>query len=157
MIYTILDLVGFPLIFLLTIFSTSVLFKYVASNKVTRVVEWLLFGLVGFIPVALFISLLLFNEKLDTPAIQFGMLGTVISIMMPIIIFIGISIWSKTWIAIIVPLILFMPEFLINLMVIKEETQLILSGTIVPLCLGIYFLVTYKLEKNKEKRRVTKA
>ncbi|WP_163969350.1 hypothetical protein [Oceanobacillus halotolerans] len=75
--------------------------------------------------------------------------GNIIAIIVAIVVFIGISFWSKTWISIILPLILFLPEFIMNLTNLKEELKLTISGIVIPLCIGIYFFIAMKIEKNK--------
>ncbi|WP_445488130.1 HAAS domain-containing protein [Niallia sp. 03133] len=145
--YSLLDIVGYLFIFLLTLFLTAVLFKYVASNEISKTKEWLIFGLVGITPTTLFVALMYLDRYYYTPVIQFGTVGNIIAIVFSILIFIGISIWSKTWISIILPIILFLPEILINKTSVQESTKLIVIGILFPVCMGIYFLIIRKKEK----------
>lgn len=147
--YSLLDLIGYPFIFIFALFLTTVLFKYVASNKISKIKEWLLFGIIGMTPMLLINALIFLNRYYDTPIIQFGTAGNVIAIAMSILVFIGIALWSKTWVTIILPIILFLPEILLNMTNLQESTKLILNGTIIPLCVGIYLLIVFKIEKNK--------
>jgi hypothetical protein len=150
--YSLIDMIGYPFIILFTLLFTSVLFKYVASNKISKIKEWLIFGIVGSAPVGLFIVLIFLNRYYDTTTIQFGDIGIFTAIVFSILVFVGISIWSKTWISIILPIILFLPEFIINKTSIQESTQLVLTSIIVPVCFGIYLLTVARSETNKEKR-----
>ncbi|WP_071461513.1 HAAS domain-containing protein [Bacillus massilinigeriensis] len=150
--YSLIDMIGYPFIFLLSLLLTSVLFKYVASNKITKTKEWLLFGIVGSTPLPLFIALIFLDRFYDTPTIQFGVIGNFIAIVFSIVVFVGIAIWSKTWVSIILPIILFLPEFIINKFSLEESTKIILSGIIPPVCFAAYALTVLKLEKSKDKK-----
>ncbi|RXZ80290.1 hypothetical protein EBB07_19190 [Paenibacillaceae bacterium] len=150
--YSLIEMIGSLFIFLFSLLLASVLFKYVAGNKISKIKEWFMFGIVGSTPVALFIALIFLDQYYDTPTIQFGVIGNYIAIAFSILVFVGIAIWAKTWISIIFPIILFVPEFIINKSSLQESTKLILSGIIVPVCFGIYALTVLKLEKNKDKK-----
>ncbi len=149
--YSLIDMIGYPFVVLFSLLITSVLFKYVASNKISKIKEWLTFWVVGSTPMALFIALIFLERYYNTPTIQFGAIGNFIAIVLSILVFVGISVWSKTWISIILPIILVLPEFIINKSSLEESTKVILSGIIVLVCFGIYALTVIKLEKNKDK------
>ncbi|RFB33014.1 hypothetical protein DZB91_14530 [Brevibacillus sp. VP] len=44
-------------------------------------------------------------------------------------------------VTIILPIILFLPEILINMINLQESTKLILNSIFIPLCVGIYLLI----------------
>jgi hypothetical protein len=150
--YSLLDLIGYPFIFIIVLFLTGVLFKYVASTKISKMKEMIIFYIYGFIPIALFITLIILDRFYKTPTIHFGTAGNVIAIAVSILVFIGITIWSKSWAGIFIPIILFLPEVLTNMSNLQEKTKLIFTGIFIPLCFGIYFVIIFKIEKNKEKR-----
>lgn len=149
--YSILDMIGYPFIFLFSILITSVLFKYVASNKISKIKEWVIFGTVGFAHIALFIAVILLNRYFDTPTIQFGASGSIAAIVFSALVFVGIAIWSKTWTSIIVPVLLFLPKYVIYQTSLQESTKLLASSIIVLVSITIYLLIVIKLEKMKEK------
>lgn len=149
--YSLIDLIGYPFIFLLFLLLTSMLFKYVASHRISIIKEWSLFGFVSFTPLALFVALIFLDRYYETPTIQFGVIGNISAIVFSILVFIGIAIWSKTWISIILPIILFLPEFIVINSSLEESTKLILRGMIVPVGFGAYALIVLKLEKSKDK------
>ncbi|WML41620.1 hypothetical protein RCG19_08210 [Neobacillus sp. OS1-2] len=149
--YSLLALIGYPVIFLFILLLISILFKYVASHKISKMKEWFLFGMAGSIPVALFIGLLFLERYVETPTIQFGAIGNTVAIVFSIGVFIGISLWSKTWISIILPIILFLPEIFISKTNLPESTKLILTSTIILICMGSYFLTLMQKEKGKNK------
>ncbi|GED17497.1 HAAS domain-containing protein [Aneurinibacillus migulanus] len=150
--YSLIDMIGYPFISLFTLLLTSVLFKYVASNKISKIKEWIMFGIVGSTPLALFMTLIFLDRYYDTPTIQFGVIGNIIAIVFSILVFVGVAIWSKTWVSIILPIILFLPEFVISKTNLQESTKVILIGIIVTVCFVIYTLTVIKLEKNNVKK-----
>jgi len=149
--YSLFKMIGSLFIILFSLFLTSVLFKYVAGNKNSKIKEWFIFGMVGSTPVALFIALLFLDKHYDTSTITFGAIGYVTAIVFSVLVFIGIAIWSKTWISIILPIILFLPQFIINKSSLEGSTKVILSLVVVPVCFVIYALTVMKWEKTKVK------
>ncbi|NME99351.1 HAAS domain-containing protein [Aneurinibacillus aneurinilyticus] len=151
--YSLLDLIGYPFIFLFSLFLTVALFKYATSNKIPKIKEWLIVGILGITPMILSLLLFYLNSYYELSVIQVGVVGNVIAIVVSSLVFIGIAIWSKTWVTIILPIILFLPEILINMTNLQESTKLILNSIFIPLCVGsfsvIYVLILWKMEKNK--------
>ena len=150
--YSLLELVGYPIIFLSFIFLTAVLFKYLASNKMSKTKEWSIFGILGFTPMALFTALIFLDKHYITPVIHFGTVGNSIAVVASILIFIGSAVWSKMWMPIILPIILILPELVIDMTNFQENTQLILTSIFIPLCFLIYFLTILKVENRKESK-----
>ncbi|MFT8322114.1 MAG: hypothetical protein ABF649_14540 [Bacillus sp. (in: firmicutes)] len=146
--YSLLRITGYLFIFLFVLLLISVVFKYVASNKISKTKERLLFALLGIMPTILFIGLIYLDRYYDTTMISFGKAGNIAAILFSILVFVGISIWSKTWVSIILPILLFLPEFLLNKTSFQESTQLIVTSLVTFVGIGIYFLIV----KNKEKR-----
>ncbi|WP_276917380.1 HAAS domain-containing protein [Aneurinibacillus aneurinilyticus] len=153
--YSLLDLIGYPFIFLFSLFLTVALFKYATSNKIPKIKEWLIVGILGITPMILSLLLFYLNSYYELSVIQVGVVGNVIAIVVSSLVFIGIAIWSKTWVTIILPIILFLPEILINMTNLQESTKLILNSIFIPLCVAsflvIYVLILWKMEKNKTK------
>ena len=147
--YSLLELGGNIFILLLFLSLTVVIFKYVASKKLSKTKEYLLFAILGITPISLFVGLIYLDRYYETPTFEFSNTGNIIAIIVAIVVFIGISIWSKTWISIILPLILFLPEFIMNMTNLQEEIKLTISGIVIPLCIGIYFFIAMKIEKTK--------
>lgn len=149
--YSILDMIGYPFIFLFSLLLTSVLFKYLASNKISKIKEWILLGTVGSTPIALFIAVILLNRSYDIPTIQFGAIGSFVAIVISALVFVGIAIWSKTWTSIIIPALLLLPKYIISQMSLQESTKVISGSVSVLVCITIYLLIVMKMEKMKEK------
>jgi len=64
------------------------------------------------------------------------------------IIIIGVSIWAKSWTVIIIMGFLMLPNYLLNLTRLQEETQVIISVIITYGGIGIYLWILSKLEKS---------
>lgn len=148
--YSVLELIGYPLIYILFLFLVSIIFKYVSSTKISKTKEIILFLLLGFTPILSFIALIFLNRSIETPTFVFGSFERIVAIIFSILIFVGISIWSKTWISIILPIVLFVPEILFNMTSLQEETKLILTSLTLPICMGIYFLFFIRKEKKNQ-------
>ncbi|WP_176786433.1 hypothetical protein [Thermoactinomyces sp. DSM 45892] len=113
--YSLIECIGYPFIFLLYLFSISRLFKYTSSHKVSKWKEYILFlGVTAVIPTASFVALIFLGKSYSTMAIHLGETGNIVAIMLSILAFIGIAIWSKTWDAIMLPAILFLPDVLLK-------------------------------------------
>ncbi|UOE93844.1 hypothetical protein [Alkalihalobacillus sp. LMS39] len=146
--YSVIQLVGYPIIFMLSLLFTSILFKNVASTKVRKAKEWFLFWVVGSTPLVLFIALIFLNRGYDTPTVQLGSVGSFIGIGLAIIVFVGLALWSKSWVAVIIPLILFLPEFIITRSALEEDTKIMLNGAKMVAVL-VVFLIMMRVENNK--------
>ncbi|SET74164.1 Uncharacterized membrane protein [Salinibacillus kushneri] len=145
--YSLLKVIGDLTIFIImmTLFAGS--FKYVASHTLSKTKERILFFLLGSIPVGLFVGLMFLDKTVDTPSIEFNPLGNAITIGLCILIFIAISIWSKTWVSIIVPAILYLPEVFLRMTPLDKEIQMIVSMVIMFGGLFLYFFLVNKQEK----------
>ncbi|SDZ04875.1 hypothetical protein [Thermoactinomyces sp. DSM 45892] len=149
--YSLIECIGYPFLLLLSLFSISMLFKYISSHKVSSWKERILFVGVAFvIPTALFVALIFLGKPYSTTVIHLGDTGNVVSIVLSALVFVGVAIWSRTWDAIILPAILFVPGVLLkqtNLTVsTKEMLSLILSTS--GICL--YAFITIKRNKTKD-------
>jgi hypothetical protein len=147
--YSLLEMIGYPLILVLFLILISISFKYLAVTQ-PNFKHWLVFGFLGAAPLTLFLGLYYLNRKIETVSITFGTGGHIAAIILTISLFIALALWSKTWISIIIPLILFLPEFIINQTNLEESTKLIISGLAMPILMGVYFLVMLKMEKKEE-------
>ncbi|MFG6113686.1 HAAS domain-containing protein [Halobacillus sp. MO56] len=145
--YSLWRAIGDVIVFVITLLLYSSTFKYMASHTLSVVKERMLFLMLGMVPIGLFVGLMLLDRVIDSPAIVFNLVGNAITIGVCVAVFIVISIWSKTWVSIIVPAILFLPEVLLGLTSLRLETQMIWSTITMFGGLFIYYLVTIKFEK----------
>ena len=149
--FSTIDLIGYPLIFLFYLFTTAIVFKYVSSRHLSKIKERIILGITGILPFALFMLLLYLNDSINTPTIEFGISGNIVAIICATIIFISIALWTKSWVIIIIPILLFLPEGIINLTTLQDQTKAILSiATSFPL-IGIYLLILWNKERIKGK------
>ena len=151
--FSIIDLVGYPLIFLLYLLITASVFKYVSSRHLTKIKERILLGTTSLFPFVLFMVLLYLNSSINTPAIEFGIIGNIVAISCAAIIFIWIAVWSKSWVTIIIPILLFLPEGMVNLTTLEDKTKAILHTTIPFALIGIYLFILWNKERNKGNTR----
>ncbi|QHS24210.1 hypothetical protein GWK91_15470 [Virgibacillus sp. MSP4-1] len=145
--YSLLKVIGDFTILIIVIVLFTGSFKYLASHKLSGTKEKILYFLLGCIPIGLFIGLNFLDKSVNTPVIVFNQLGNIMTISLCIVIFAGISIWSKTWVSIIVPALLYLPEVLLKLTPLNTELQLILSTVIMLGGLFLYFYLVNKFEK----------
>ncbi|MEI5906599.1 hypothetical protein WAK64_05955 [Bacillus spongiae] len=150
--YSLIQLIGYPLILLSFLSLIVVSFKYLASNNVSKIKEWVIFGVNGITPLLLFLALLFFNGTYNSPTIQFGGNWNVIAIVFCILVFVGMSISGKSWIWIILPILLYVPEILINMTNIPTNTKVIIGGIGSQVCIALYLLYFFIKEKKKEKK-----
>lgn len=152
--YSILQLIGYLLTFILILCLTAVSFKFVASNNLSKTKERLIFMVLGMTPILLFICIIYLNRMIETPTIHFGTVGNIIAIIIPIVFFISIAIWSKTWISIILPILLFLPEVIINTTDYQKETKLLLKSILPLICIGIFMVLVFIFGRNKANKTI---
>ncbi|WP_100486300.1 DUF1129 family protein [Sporolactobacillus pectinivorans] len=145
--YSLLELIGNILITLFSLVLIAVLFKYVASSKASRIKERLLFFLFGITPVALFVVLIYLDQSIHTPSVHFGTAGMIIAIVLACLFFAGISMWSKSWAGILIPMILFLPELLLKRTGFSEPEKDVISMALTFFLMGIYIFLLRKRRK----------
>ncbi|MFQ3545521.1 hypothetical protein Q7A53_15680 [Halobacillus rhizosphaerae] len=145
--YSLLQLIGYPFI---AVFYTGVVimsFRYIAVSGINIIRQWVLFSMIGIIPVALFVGLLVLNKAYSTPTVVFTMTWNIIAAGFAIAVFIGMAIWSKTWITIIIPALLFIPDLVLEAVDVQESTKAILSSLVVFIGMAVYLLMVWRKEK----------
>ncbi|MFD2924408.1 HAAS domain-containing protein [Halobacillus naozhouensis] len=152
---SVMQLVGYPVIFFLYIGLIAGVFRHIASSQPSKRKQWTLLGILGVVPISLFLGLIILNEKYETPAIQFSDSANLLTAISSVVIFIGMSVWSKTWVSILVPLFIFGPELLLNITDFQESTKITLSSLLMFAGLGSYFFYVYKKESRLRKRTNT--
>jgi hypothetical protein len=150
MTYSLLQLIGYPLISILFLLAVWLTFKYLASHTPPKWGERLLFGVLAVFPIFAFVGLLFVNRQSDQPVvIEVGQTGTTITISLCILIFIFLSLWGKSWAFIILPLIMFGPELLLDKTSITEETKAIINLPVTTIGFLAYFLISAKRHKKQ--------
>lgn len=147
--YSLLELIGYPLILFINLFIMfRIAFRYLATSSLSETKQWLFLSLVGMIPASLFIVIYYVDRFFETPSIEFGTVGVIIAVAVSISVFIGVALWSKSWVTIIIPLLWFLPRVFIDMTSIAEDTKLIVSGTLPLALVGLYLLIVSKREQH---------
>ena len=95
-----------------------------------------------------FILLIFLDRKIDTPVIIISPTFAWILAIASILLLIGISIWSKTAIILVLLGLLLLPKFISHIFTLSLEIELILSAFIPLIGLGIYVFIVNKRMKN---------
>ncbi|PQD94449.1 hypothetical protein CYL18_14655 [Pradoshia eiseniae] len=145
--YSVLEMVGHVVIG--AIFITSIItgFKYISTTNKSVKIQGLIILIIMLLQITLFIGLIYLNRAIDTPIIHFGNTGSLIIGVVAGLFIIGMSLWAKTWILIIIVALFTVPDYLLGLTPLKNETQLIISPWITFGGFAIYLWASYKLEK----------
>ncbi|MGE7186826.1 HAAS domain-containing protein [Peribacillus sp. NPDC006672] len=145
--FSLWEIIGYPLAGILSIIFYMLSFRYMASHKLSKVKQGVLLYGLSMISMALFAGLFLVSEIYSTTFIEFENTGNIIAVILAISIFILISFWSKSWVSIIIPILLFAPEFLLKQTHYQGNVNLILSSLIT--MLGILIYCGYTIRKTK--------
>jgi DNA-binding ferritin-like protein (Dps family) len=147
--YSLYDLIGFPFICLLLLKVYLVTFKLLAKGKSSILREFVVFYGVGLLSVSLFVGLLLMDKKFGTPLFEWdSMMARILVGGFAAFIFIGMAVWSKSWISIIIPTILYLPETVIQFLPVNDKTELLLSSML--MFFGFIILFGYQFIMNKK-------
>ncbi|WP_083954083.1 HAAS domain-containing protein [Virgibacillus siamensis] len=148
--YSLLQIIGttlYSIIFMVGVFTT---FRYVAKKQLSKAAEFLLLLIPTFISILFFIGLITADMFYQTPTIEFGMLGSVITGIILIVFVILFSIWAKTAILPVVLIALQLPTFLLSFTSFSEEMRLVTGMLLTYLLIGAYLFFEFKRLKRKE-------
>ena len=145
--YSVMEIVGHIVIGAIFIASIFTGFKYISTTNQSVKIQGLILLTIVLLPIALFVGLIYLNRAFDTPIIHFGNTASLIIGVIAALFIIGISFWAKTWILIIIVILLTVPDYLLSLTSLKYEMQLIISPWITFGGIAIYLWASYKLEK----------
>ena len=145
----IIQLIGIPIVVILSLIVYWVLFRNVAKKELN--------GKKNIIPVfvavifvnSLFIAVALISAILFEPLYiaTIGMNKFLVAVCL--LVFIGGAVLLKSWIVIIIPILLFGPEFVLNFTSLSEEWKLG-SGTLISMILILVFIGFYALNHKKK-------
>ncbi|MCK1992054.1 hypothetical protein GW626_17020 [Peribacillus muralis] len=146
--FSVLELIGYPLAGLLSIVVYMISFRYMASHKLSMVKQSVLLSALGLISIALFAGVIIISGMYSTSFMKFDNTGNVIAVIVAISIFISLSIWSKTWVSIIIPILLFGPALILDSTDFQENVKQVLSTVITMLGIMLYCGIILKKLKN---------
>lgn len=147
--YSVLEIIGQILIGIIFIASVFTGFKYISTVSKSIGKQGIVLVSISILPIALFVGLIYLNKAIDTPVIHFGSTASLIIGLIMLLFIIGVSIWAKTWMLIIIMALLTLPDYLLNLTSMQYETKLIVSTIITFGGIAIYLWMFTKFEKNK--------
>ncbi|MEB1809210.1 MAG: hypothetical protein LPK26_18290 [Bacillaceae bacterium] len=150
--YSIIQLVGFPVVSLVLLGATLFTYKLIAQKKRSTFKQYLLLTTLGMASVILFVGIIFLNRHYGTPLFHVNTMGTLVVASMAIVTLIIVAFWSKTWLPIIVPTFLYVPEVVLNFFPLSEEVRLIVTPIVVFVGLGIYFFILLTKEKSVVQR-----
>lgn len=145
--YSLLELIGhvsIAAIFILGIFSA---FKYISENHISRGKEFAIYFVLGLLPIGLFVGLIFLDRIIETPMIQFGAIGTIITAIITFVFLIAVSWWARSRAIIIILALLTFPDYLLSQFALHEDTQLIASTFISFGGIAVYLYITSKINK----------
>lgn len=148
--YTVLEIVGQVVIggiFIASVFSG---FKYLSTTTHSNLVQGLVLVCITTLPMILFVGLIFLNKSIVTPTIHLGTTASLIVGVAAALLLIGMSIWAKTLVLVVIGALLTLPDYLLSLTSLSEKTQLLISPWILFGGLGIYLFVVSMAEKKKK-------
>lgn len=147
--YSVLEIAGHIVIGAIFVASIIIGFKYLSTRKQTfkKIIITLIPIMV--LPIALFVGLLFLNHSVETPMIQFGHTGSLIVAAVTGIFLIGVSIWAKTWVMVVVVALLTLPDYFLSMTSLSDKMQLMISPWITFAGIAIYLWISFKLEKKR--------
>lgn len=145
--YSLLELIGHFVIAGFLIIGLFAAFKFIAANQLSKWKEIGVLYALGFVPIALFVGLIFLNRAVETPVIHFGTMGTVLTAIVTVIFLATVSWWAKTWVLPVILTLLLLPEYLLGLMAMTQETVLVLSTFVSFGGIGIYLFIVSKMDK----------
>jgi uncharacterized membrane-anchored protein len=149
--YSLIQVIGYPLVCLMLLVVYMKSFKYTASMKLSKSANMLFLFLVSCLPLSLFLGVIFLSRMYDSPMlINLDSKGNIAAAVVAVLIFVGISLWSKTWFSIIIPLLLFTPEVLIRMTSLDQEMKMILTATIPFAGLAIYYYISFRKENARQ-------
>ncbi|WP_404430346.1 HAAS domain-containing protein [Sutcliffiella horikoshii] len=142
--YSLVELIGYPLVCILLLLAYMWTFRHISSNNFAKSKEFFFFGLASFLSMALFLGLMFLPNYIESPIIMLGYYGNLIVASMAISFLIGISIWSKTIVSIVLPIFYIVPEYLLGLTDFSAGNQLWISTLIMYALIGAYLFFEMK-------------
>lgn len=151
--YSWIILIGLPVMILFYGVMVARLFKYTAGKVLSKKKEFTLLLVMSGVPLAGMGGVVFLEKFIGDTAVSLGTTGRMVGFVLCALILIGISIWSKTPIMIILPIVVFVPQYFIERSSWSEETQLMMIGMIFPIgfmiSLGISFLQIWRKERKQ--------
>ncbi|WP_339148554.1 MULTISPECIES: hypothetical protein [unclassified Sutcliffiella] len=150
--YSLVELIGYPLVCIILLLAYMWTFRLISSHNFSKGKEFFFLYLASFISIALFTGLMFLPNYIESPIILLGYYGNLVVASLAISLLIGISIWSKTFVSIVLPIFYIVPEYLVSFTDLSEGNQLLASSILMFAGIGIYLL--FSLKRTKEVKSV---
>ena len=145
----IIQLIGSPIVVILSLIVYWVLFRNVAKKELN--------GKKNIVPVfvavivvnSLFIAVALISAFLVEPLYIASIGMNKFFVAVCLLVFIGGAVFLKSWIVIIIPILLFGPEFVLNFTSLSEEWKLG-GGSLISMILILVFIGLHALKLKKK-------
>ncbi|UKS66535.1 HAAS domain-containing protein [Rossellomorea marisflavi] len=151
--YSWIIIIGLPVMVLLYGVMVAKLFKYTAEKVLSKKKEFTLLILLAGVPLAGMGGVVFLDQFIGVTAVSLGTTGRVIGFVLCAFILIGVSIWSKSLIMILLPILVFVPQYYIERTSWSEETQLMMIAMVFPIgfmiSLGISILQMWRKERRQ--------
>lgn len=150
--YTWVQIIGYPLTACLLLVLTMGVFRYLASHKISRGVEISLLMLLSIMNIGAFVLLLFLKDAVGTIIVELDGFGNMVTGIVATLILLFLAITSKTWVSVLIPAFIYIPEIILGMTQITEEVQLITSSILTFILLISYMLMILKTEKKRSSR-----
>ncbi|BBN97706.1 HAAS domain-containing protein [Sporolactobacillus terrae] len=147
--YSLVEVSGDLFITLLGLSLLLVLFKYLASSTISKMKEHLLLYGCSLTPIILFVGLFYLDRAVASPTIHLGTMWRITSVVLACLFLIGIAVWAKTWVSIVIPISLLLPELILNQTGMDGASKSGWSMLLTFLGIALYFFIVFKQEKKK--------
>lgn len=147
--YSWFELIGYPLLtvcFLLLLMKTM---KFLSGVR-KKSVGWIVLLLISAIQIGGFVLLIWLDNRYGETVIHFNSTGNIVLFCLSALIFIGGSIWSKSLVLIVIPIFLYLPEYVLMFTPLKEDLQMVISHLISLLGILIYLFFVNRKENRFE-------
>lgn len=148
--YSLLMLLGNIAIGVIFLTSVLIIFKYIATHGTSTKMQLGIFFLISIVNIGMFVGLIYLDKAVTSPVIQFGTVASTIIGIVSVIFLIGMSIWSKTWILVVLVALLTLPDYILDFTSIAYENQLIISSLILFAGMAVYMWIVLKKENSAE-------
>ncbi|WP_404460274.1 HAAS domain-containing protein [Sutcliffiella horikoshii] len=142
--YSLVELIGYPLVCIVLLLAYMWTFRHISSHNFSKAKEFFFLYLVSFLSIAMFVGLMFLPNYIESPIIMLGYYGNLIVASMAISFLIGISIWSKTIVSIVLPIFYIVPEYLVGFTDLSVGNQLWISSLIMYALIGAYLFFEMK-------------
>lgn len=151
MTFSTVQLIGFPLVAVLFLIAVSQAFRNMSvRSKESKFKNGMIYIALAAMPLTLFISLMVLDLFVETPTVKFAQFGQFMLFGLAVLTLVIVSVWTKTWVNLVIPILLFVPQYVLSRTDLPLEQQLLISMMILFVGMGIVMFVWWKKNQHKE-------